>query len=226
MLLSRYVKDLRKQLGDQPNSTYQETDLIDYINQGRFQVAQETGCIRELLTLYTITGVEKYRFIDVPYPPGTCGILHLQAVTILWNSFQYNCRWVGFEKYQALIRNYTTGYQDVPSFAALQGRGTFSTLYLYPISSQVYEMTWDCFLLPSELTDDSVPDVIPQPFCEAVTFYAAFKALNSFQGDTNAEQAIARTRMADRNFNLYDKFVKRATAFSNRGHVSNWYGRG
>lgn len=58
--LASYRTELRRLLHDATGKFWSDSELNDYINQARFRVAADTGCIRSLVTAYLSTGLEQY----------------------------------------------------------------------------------------------------------------------------------------------------------------------
>lgn len=165
----------------------------------------------------TVVGQEIYPFsaVNLTSFPGVGSILAVRSIAMLWGTFQYTVSRVSFSRYQAMVRNYTTAYQYIPAVAAQFGQGVNGSLYMYPIASAPYQMIWDCLCLPIDLATDNDPEAIPYPWTDAVPYFAAYLAYLNAQRDQDAE----------RMFQLYERFTKRARAFSQPGQVSNWYGR-
>lgn len=218
MALSDYIKQVQLLLGDLSETNYNRFDLIDYINEGRSQLAAESGCVRLVPSNNnTVTGQELYPFSGVALStPGASSIIAIRGITIVWNTFRYTVSRVSFSKYQALVRTYANNFTDVPRVGTQFGQGVNGSVYLYPIPNAVYPMEWDCSCDVSPLATDADVELIPVPWNISIQYYAAYKALESAQN----------FQAADRMFTRYELFMKRARAFSQPGMVTNWYGRG
>ena len=84
----------------------------------------------------------------------------------------YRC--IHFTTYQSKVRQYPFQYQYVPTFCSQFGQGAGGSFYAYPLPSQTYQWEFDCLCLPSDmLLDNSIPEVIPQPWTDAVPYMAA-----------------------------------------------------
>lgn len=157
--------------------------------------------------------------------PGYGSIYAVGSISLIWGTFQYALTRMSFAKYQAQVRVYTQGYQYVPAAAAQYGWGEAGSLYQYPIANDVYQEQWDCYCVPIDLAADSDAEALPYPWTDAVQFYAAYMALNSLMDTDNDKLLLGRMKQADRMFGLWERYVKRARAFSQPGYVTNWYGR-
>jgi len=228
MALNAYIQQVQRLLNDQIEATWNQYDIVAYINEARQQIALEGHCIRGVpQDLYTVVNQEVYDFsaINVAPFPGTLGVFSVGTIGLLWGTFQYVLRRVSFGKYQALVRNYSNTYQNIPAVAAQVGDGLNSSIYTYPIANDVYQMLWDCYFLPIPLVDDTTYEALPVPWQTAVQYYAAFKALSTIHVGMQDGASLERMKLADRWFAYYEKFMKRSRAMSQTNYVSNWYGR-
>jgi hypothetical protein len=61
-MLNYYVTQVQRLLHDASAQFWTVPELTDYINQARIRLVRDTGCYRQLQTLYFSTGVEVYPF--------------------------------------------------------------------------------------------------------------------------------------------------------------------
>lgn len=162
-------------------------------------------------------GQEVYPFSQVnlsPFP-GVQSIYAIQSVSLLYSGFRYSLLCYDFSTYQALIRIWAQQWQYVPAVCAQYGQGSNGSFYMYPIPSQAYQMEWDCFCLPQDLITDLSVEVIPDPWTDAVAYWAASLCYMSLQ-NLNAARFYE------------DQFNRRCLGYSNAARVSrrtNPYGR-
>jgi hypothetical protein len=134
-------------------------------------------------------GQEVYPFagFDVSGFPGAGQVYAVRSVSIIYSNYRYSLPIYSFSTYQAKIRQYAGGtYQYVPTFGSLFGRGAEGSLYLYPVPSQAYQLEVDCSCLPQDLVDDQSVEAIPDPWTDAVPYYAAHLAMLELQSFNNA----------------------------------------
>jgi hypothetical protein len=85
MALNQYVIQVQRLLHDAAGQFTSVAEIGDYVNAARTRVVRDTGCFRQLQTLYLSTGVEVYPFGSVTgfqiTSPGT-GYVTAPAVTI------------------------------------------------------------------------------------------------------------------------------------------------
>ena len=90
------------------------------------------------------------------------------------------------------------------------------SFYLYPPPNATYQLEFDCFCLPQDMRlDNSIPEVIPQPWTDAVKYMAAQLAYMEL-GNFNAARYYE------------DQFDKRTLGYSTQarpGRSINQYGR-
>lgn len=161
---------------------------------------------------------EVYRFADVDLSifPGVASIHAVRSVSILYANSRYTVLVYSFSQYQALIRLYGPGmFQYTPSMGAQVGRGTAGSFYLYPVPSQTYQMEWDCSCLPSDLTSDLDYEPVPDPYTDAVPYFAAHLAYLELQ-NYNAARLYSE---------MFDERVTRFGSYTLRGRGINPYGR-
>ncbi len=190
--------------------------------QPSFSITDATGTgatvTPTLSTLQKIgQGQEVLTFSDIdlsPFP-GVKSVYAVQSVSLLYSGFRYSLLCYSFSTYQALIRIWAQQWQYVPAVFAQYGQGTNGTLYCYPIPSQNYQVELDCYCLPQDLITDLSVEILPDPWTDAVAYYAAHLSYLSIQNFNAA-------RMYE------DLFNRRCLGFSNAARVSrvtNPYGR-
>jgi hypothetical protein len=165
----------------------------------------------------TVPGQELYNFsdIDLGGDAGAGSILSIRNITLIWGSWQYTLTPLSFSKYMQDCRRYTNGqWLGQPRWWARYGQGDQGTVYLYPLPDQKYQMQWDCYVLPQDLIDDGSPELIPNPWRDAVPIYAAYLACLSM-----AYTRPSLTPLADKYYNskdggLFYDMMRRARAFS------------
>lgn len=163
-------------------------------------------------------GQEQYPFSDIYIGdwPGVDCVHMIKGVSVIYTNYRYSLPMYAFSVYQAQIRQYPYQYTYVPSFCSQQGQGAGGVFFAYPLPSQTYQWEFDCFCLPQDMTlDNSIPEVIPQPWTDAVQYMAvqlAFQELQNLNAATYYEK----------------QFDKRTLGYSQTarpGRAVNMYGR-
>lgn len=190
--------------------------------QPSFSITDATGTGATITpTLSTINqlnqGQEVYNFsqADLSPFPGVQSIYAIQSVSLLYSGFRYSLLCYSFSNYQALIRIWAQQWQYVPAVCAQYGQGTNGSFYMYPIPSQAYQCEWDAYCLPQDLTTNLSVEAIPDPWTDAVAYWAAHLCYLSLQ-NFNAAKFYE------------DMFNRRCLGYSNAARVSrvvNPYGR-
>lgn len=165
----------------------------------------------------TAQGQEVYPFsaVDLSTFSGVDSIIAVKSVSIIYANYRYSLPQYGFSVYQARVRQYPFQYQYVPTFCSQFGQGANGSLYMYPLPTQAYQMEWDCFCLPSDLTSDESPEVIPDPWTDVVPHYAIYLAYLELQSFNNAKVHL----------DLFTDFMHRYRAAVSPGRAVNPYGR-
>jgi hypothetical protein len=165
-----------------------------------------------------LPGQEVYPLSDIdlaPFP-GVASIYTVRSVSLLYTNYRYSLAVYDFSTYQAMIRQYSGGsYQYVPCWASVFGRGTDLSLYMYPLPSQVYQLELDCSCLPQDLTDLHSVEIIPDPWTDAVPYWAARMAFLELQNHNSARA------MED----MFDRRMARFGSYVDKGRAVNPYGR-
>lgn len=164
-----------------------------------------------------VQGQEVYNFADVDISmfPGCESIYMVRSVSILYSAFRYSLACYSFSTYQARIRQWAQQWQYVPGVCAQLGQGVNGSLYLYPIPSQDYQCEFDCQMLPSPLITNLSEEAIPDPWTEAVPYFATHLAFLELQ-NYNAGKFY---------LDLFDKMLQRYSDYARVGRVVNPYGR-
>jgi hypothetical protein len=152
--------------------------------------------------------------VDLSTFPGVGSIYWARRASIIFSNWRYSVRVYSFTTYNAQIRTFPSQYLYAPFFCAQFGRGTGSSLYLYPLPSQQYQLELDCQCLPSDLIDDTSPEAIPLPFTEAVPYFMAHLGFLELQ-NYNAAQYYLK---------LFDEYVSRYQKYSLPGNQIDPYG--
>lgn len=202
-----------------PTTLYSTSDLTDYINIARGQLAGESRCVRVLGTIATVVGQRNYNFVGInTLGTGVAGIIHVRSIRYaVGQGYQWIAprSWPWFELYHLnnpvppsgapqMWSQFGQGSSGAGSIVG-GGAGTVSSgsFFVDPIPDLAYTLTCDCACYPNALVLDSDPEVIPYLWTQAVPFYAAYYALLS-------AQTSARMADGERYFQYYQTFVQRA----------------
>lgn len=162
-------------------------------------------------------GQEVYPFssFDFSANPGVGAAYYVRSVAIIYSNYRYLIPFYSFSVYQGYIRQYPFQYQYVPEFATQFLQGTSGDLFLFPLPSQTYQFEVDCQCLPLDLVDNLSVEAIPDPWTDAVPFYAAHLAYLELQDFNRAQGYLA----------MYEKFTQNFSNFVRIGRTVNPYGR-
>jgi hypothetical protein len=162
-------------------------------------------------------GQEVYPFsmVDLSLFPGCASIYMIKSVSILFSGFRYSCATYDFTTYQGLVRQWALIWQYTPVVCSQYGQGTSGSFYMYPIPNQAYQLEFDCFFLPSDLQDNQSYDPIPDPWTDAVPYFAIHLGFLELQNYNAANFYLE----------LYDKMLLRYSQYARPGQRINVYGR-
>lgn len=188
-MLAEHQAQVQNLLNDSSGQFFSIPTLNNYINRARRRVASASGCIRVMPRgTKTMPNQEEYKFTHwtalVQEIPGVREILAVRSLAVaigpgdgawkpVWNRLP-------FTDFQARFRIWNrawVGTISYPGFYAQYGFGVTGSLFLAPIPSQIQPMEVDCSCLPFPLQSDDDPEAIPQPWVDAVPYYAAWLCL-------------------------------------------------
>lgn len=206
-MLAQYLTDVRDLLNDAQGQFFPEATLARYVNRSRRRIAYISGCIRVMPP-----GTRTHRLQEV-YPfsdwislvqgvhPGIQSILAVRSLAVAIGVGGWKSVWsrIPFSDFQARFRRFNgTFYGTVqePGWYAQYGAGPAGRLYLAPIPSQSNPLEVDLTCIPQPLLTDADSEIIPQPWSDAVPYWAATLCLLQQQRAQDA-QAIAQLFNAD-----------------------------
>ncbi len=226
-MLTSYITRTRQLLQNPASggtSLYSTSDITDWINTGRGQLASETECCRILGALTTSLNVRNYNFSSISLGSGNgiAGVINVrQMLYSVASGYQWirPRPWGWFWLYKMANPVPVQGAPEVWSQFSQGGSGqgsmtgigtgsmTSGSFYLDPPPDLVYSLLLDCSCYPSVLAADTDVEAIPYLFTDAVPYFAAYLALMS-------AQTTIRMEYAQKMLELYQMFVQRANKAS------------
>ena len=164
------------------------------------------------------TGQEVYNFSDIYIGnwPGVDSVYAIKSASVIYANYRYSLPMYAFSVYQAYIRQYPYQYSYVPTFCSQFGQGAGGSFYAYPLPSQTYQWEFDCFCLPQDMDlTNGIPEAIPQPWTDAVPYFAAHLAMIELQ---NFNAALFFEKQFDERTLGYSSYAR-------PGRMTNPYGR-
>jgi hypothetical protein len=160
---------------------------------------------------------EVYPFsgVDLTRNPGAQSVYAVKGISIIYANYRYSLPVYAFSVYQSMVRQYPFQYQYVPTFASQYGQGTAGSFYVYPLPSQTYQYELDCFVLPSDLTTDLSPEILPDPWTDAVVYFANHLAMMTLQNYNVSKYYLE----------LFEKMCLGYSNYARPGTMVNPYGR-
>jgi hypothetical protein len=198
-MLQQYVTDTRDLLNDSDGQFFDEAKIIRYVNRSRRRIAYASGCVRVMPPgTKTHRLQEVYKFSEwissvQGVLPGAQSILSVRSLSVAIGVGGWKPTWkrLPFTAFQARFRmlNGTWfGTVSEPGYYAQYGQGSSGSIYLAPIPSQDNPMELDLSVIPMPLQTDHDPEPIPQPWQDAVPWWAATMCLIQQQRPQDAQQ--------------------------------------
>lgn len=170
MVLSDYITDTRRLLHDATGQYWSDQELTDYINQGRNRVAQDTKCLRQLLTnVPLLSGVEEYSIAALT---GGARVIDIMGVTIYWGNTRIKLQYKPWTQFDAEFRY----WQNMQSRPIAYSRMGALSVFVGPKPDQNYNSDWDIAFMPNALVSNNTAEQIPDLFASPVKYYAAYLA--------------------------------------------------
>jgi len=168
VLLSEYRTRVRRLLNDAQGNYWTTPELNAYINEAREKTATDTACVRSFQLGTLLQNVDKYLFRDLlPNGSKTIDVLGIQPI---FGNTRYSLRYYEYTYLTAFYRPWTQ-YQQLPVAFSIYGP---NILYIAPAPNVDYASTeFDTAIIPDQLINDNTEDIIPEPYTDAVKYYAA-----------------------------------------------------
>lgn len=218
MALTAYLTQTLALLHDANNVFWTQTNLTTWINLARKRVAAEGQCIRVLPSgVNSVVGQEVYTYASfntqVQVTPGVNNILFVQTIAVNWGALKPTLDYMVWNDFQAYLRSYSVSLQGQPAIWSQYGQGVGGSAYLWPVPSSVAAMDWDCVCLPILLVDDTTVEAIPDPWTDAVPYYAAYLGL------MNAR----RPEEAKNMFSVYKEYMSGSRVWAEPMMIPTYY---
>ena len=180
MVLSDYITECRRLLHDANGNFYTDSELTDYINQGRTRMVRDTGCLRTYQTSSVVANQEVLLTNSLPSGSNTLDIINFN---LIWGNTRIALQYMAFTDFNARLRYYQN-YTGRPIAYSMYGQ---TSIYLGPIPDQTYSVELDTVVMPTALTSSSPTETIPDPYTTPVAFYACYKAKHKEQAYGESE---------------------------------------
>lgn len=217
MALAGYLSQVASLLDDFGNVEYTQANLTTYINDARVQIALAAECIRQPAQMALVQGVQSYLFSAATFVAspaaqpivGLAGVANIRSCRLVLFSVNPQGQagqrrvsiraWEWFQNYY-LASNIPT--QGPPVVASRLQPGITGTLWVASAQGgppdQAYTLNLDAVAYPIPLVTDATVEALPNPWTEAVQYYAAYLALLNAQRNSDADAMFARYEVFER----------------------------
>jgi len=180
MVLSDYITECRRLLHDANANFYTDSELTDYINDGRTRMVRDTGCLRTYQTSTVAANQEIILTSSLPNGTNTLDIINLN---LIWGNTRIALQYMAFTDFNSRLRYYQN-YIGRPIAYSMYGQ---TSIYLGPVPDQTYTIELDTIVLPTALSTSSPTETLPAPYTSPVAFYACYKAKHKEQAFGESE---------------------------------------
>ena len=181
--LSDYITDCRRLLHDATGAFYSDAELTNYINDARYRICRDTGCLRQLQSDTAVTSQEVYTFATLPNGSNTFDVLN---INLYWGNTRIPLRYLPWTQFNAELR-FWQNYVGRPIAFSMYGQNTY---YIAPVPQQNYAIELDTVVLPNALVDNTTAEQIPNWFTSPIGYYASHIA--KFKEQSFGESEIFR----------------------------------
>lgn len=183
-MLTKYLQQVQRLLHNGTGTLYSQTDLTDYINEARMQIAMEAQCVRATNSFVSSAGTNNFLLSSLTFSAGT-GI----ASAIELRSLLANGSWIQPRNWEWYTLHYLANPQTaaLPSNWSQFGDGSSGQIYFWPTPTLNLTLTLDVACFPIDLVDDSTIEAIPYPYQQAVKYYAAYLAFLGIMRNADAD---------------------------------------
>ncbi len=178
--LTGYITDTRRLLHDVNANFWTDAELTSYINDGRNTLVRDTGCNRVLQSYTAPYNVETIDFSGLPEGTKTIDILN---INLYWGNSRVPLYYFPWTNFNAQLR-YWQNYTGRPMAFSMYGP---KKIFIGPKPDQAYVMELDTVVEVDPMVTGSEVETLPNPFIEAVPFYAAYIAKYPEQSFGEAE---------------------------------------
>ncbi len=203
-MLNSYIAQVQDLLHDSLAQLWPVSSITNYINEARNRVAQDTKCLRQIITTSTYPtltlnqGQELYPLQTYLPTPFNTSLVDVMGISVIVNNERYKLKYWPYTQIDTFLRGWVN-YQDWPIVFSRVGGNSY--IYIAPVPNQTYASEWDIAVNPQPLATDADPEPISVPFQEPIQYYAAYKAKLKIQAQGEAKYFL----------DLYDEIRRRCT---------------
>jgi hypothetical protein len=170
--LNTYVTQCQRLLHDPNANFWPIPELIDYINEARNRICEDSKCLRSLQTGISLTAGQELYAVNAILPAVAFQVVDIMGISLYWGNTRFKMNYLPFTSFDAQLRAWQA-YQSRPVYFTRMGA---TQVYVGPIPDQAYITDWDVATIPAPLVNLSDAEVIPPPFQDPIQYYACYKA--------------------------------------------------
>ena len=203
-MLNTYIAQVQDLLHDPLAQLWPVSSITSYINEARNRVAQDTKCLRQVITstqysTLTLNQAQELYPLQTYLPaPFNTSLIDVMGITVIVNNERYAMQYMPYTELSCKFRGWVN-FQDWPTHFSRVGGNSY--IYIAVLPNQTYQSEWDIAIQPQPLSLDTDPEPISAPFQEPVQYYAAYKAKLKIQAQGEAKYFL----------DLYDEIRRRCT---------------
>jgi hypothetical protein len=192
LTLSTYTQQVQTLLADLATQFYLVSNLTNFINAGRSQIAIQSECLIANATFATMNGAQAYALTSITPPANLSNAINVRSIRVTNADTTLTVlesrSWQWFQNY------YLNGAASIatgtPKVWAQQTQGVSGSFSLSPIPSGTSILNIEASWVPVPLVNDTTVDVLPYPWTDAVQFYACYLAYIGAQRGEDAKRML------------------------------------
>lgn len=193
-MLTAYQQQVQRLLNDEAAQFYNLADLTQFINDGRNDVARQSGVLIATGGLNTVAGQNQYPVASITSSPGYNTPISVRSISQVVAGIS-----TVLEKrpWQWATNYWFNGANSGLTSATITGwtqktQGFSGNLFLYPIPNAVLSLNCEGVWFPSALQTDTDPEVIPEPWATCVPYFACYEAYQQAQRTQDADRMMTQ----------------------------------
>lgn len=173
---------------DTNGRVWSDSELNDYINDGRKRLALDTHCLRSLETVTLAYNTETFSVATLTSK--LTRAFDINNLTVLWGSQRVPMENLPWTAFNAIYRPWTINLGRPCVYSFYGTSPATQKIYVQPVPDQAYTAECDVFYYPVDLVDDTTVDELAYPFTAPVAYYAASKAKEEEQSSGEADAML------------------------------------
>ena len=193
MASNAYIAQTRLFLNDLNGQFYQTSDLLNYINSARSQVAAQSGSLLASVQKTLGSGLNSIPLTNIFGTIGFGSALNVRSISLVSGAtgaltLLEGRPWQWFQNYYG--SGSPSASSGPPAVWAQLRQGTTGSVSFSPKADAPYLLSIEASFFPAALEGDGDPEALAYPWTDAIPYFAAYLAYLNAQRTENAMQMM------------------------------------